>query len=1060
MPDAWNPSNPCVGCTPVNLEDQQIAVDDAWIGIDAAARHLAVPVRTMYRLAQKAQIPAVKVGRAWRFKRSVLDRHLQGAATGGSGPRTDPTAGRPNRWPPAGAQPPLAAPDGDLAAELAPLIDPAEIARHLQTRIRTLFGVDVVGLMRLEGDELVTLVGSDGLGVPAGARFQLGADSPLLGALRRDETWRNEDLASDLSPQSEPARRFGLGSLAGVPITFGGGTWGALIIAGLTPGRVPAATVDRLRAVAHQAGVALHNAQLLRDTVRWSQQLERIEALSRQLNRSRDVAAVADAVAAQIASVIDWHGLRFYLLAADGVTLEPIKLAYKVEHYAHHTPDLVRIRLGEGLGGHIAAGGEAEIVNDAAHDPRTHQIPGTDNVDESMILVPLRFEDETLGVLELFRLGLGAFDATDLRLAQIIGAQASVAIVNARQVEELERRSSALGRRLASERQLLAITERLLLHREGSAVFEAIADTLAEVVPHDTLTIYLVDRQAGCLVPALARDTYAEQIMATRPALGQGITGDVIDKGEAEIINDVNRDSRALQVPGTPIETEAMIVAPIRTSEGVIGALSLYRTSREFDQDDLELVRLFTNHVAIALENARTRDRLVEAAVTDPLTGLPNRRLFTDRVERALARRARSEKRVAVLFLDLDDFKLVNDSLGHAAGDDVLAAVGTRLRTCIRTTDTVARLGGDEFAVLLEDVEAEAEALAAAERIMAALAEPLPLPGRTVSVRASVGLALDRAEPGMTVVELLRNADTAMYQAKAAKPGRLAVFEPAMHARQVARLELEEQLREALAREQFRLVYQPIVALASGIIVGAEALLRWERGAGSAPIGPTEFVALAEQTSEIVEIGRWALNEASRQARRWQRDLNLPGFGISVNTSGRELGEAGFVDQVTTILADADLAADHLTLEITEGVMLADGSHAVTMLHALRNAGIHIVVDDFGTGYSSLGYLDRLPVDGIKIDRSFVLGLGPGRERSAIVAATLSFARALGLTVTAEGIETVDQLRRLHELNCPQGQGFLLSVPLAPEAMTALLAAGRTFPVPGRVRARPPRRVA
>ena len=1041
------------------VEDQGSGMDDAWIGIDEAARHLAIPARTMYRLAQRCQVPGVKVGRTWRFKRSVLDHHLQEAAPTAAAPHGGCTFEHSTAWPATAAVGHGTRPDADLAAELISLTDPSDIAHHLQDRLRILFGVDVVGLLRLDGDELVSLVGAEQLGVPPGARFPLQRGRPLLEALRRDEPWWIEDIASDPSGRNEPLRQLGLGSISCVPITFAGLTWGVLAIAGFAPGSVPAATVERLRSIANQAGLAIHNAQLLRETVRWSEQLERIEALSRLLNRSRDVATVADAVAAQIASVIDWHGLRFYLLQADGVTLEPIKLAYKVDHYAHHTPDLVRLRLGEGLGGHIAAGGEAEIVNDAAHDPRTRRVAGTDDVDESMIVVPLRFEDEVLGALELFRLGRGAFDATDLRLAQIVGAQASVAIVNARQVEELERRSAALERRLASERQLLAITERLLLHREGSAVFEAIADTLAEVVPHDTLTIYLVDRRAGCLVPALARDGYAEQILATRPALGQGITGNVIEKGEAEIINDVNRDPRALQVPGTPVDTEAMIVAPIRTSEGVIGALNLYRASREFDADDLELVRLFTNHVAIALENARTHDRLIEAAVTDPLTGLPNRRLFTDRVDHALARRSRTAKGVAVLFLDLDDFKLINDSLGHASGDEVLAAVGTRLRTCIRTMDTVARLGGDEFAVLLEDVAVEAEAIAAAERIVAALAEPLPLPGRTVPVRASVGVAFDRAEPGMTAVELLRNADTAMYEAKATKPGHLAMFEPVMHARQVARLELEGQLSEALARNQFHLVYQPIVALASGRIIGAEALIRWDRGA-RAPIGPAEFIALAEETGDIVEIGRWVLTEASRQARRWQRDLGLASFEISVNMSARELGESGFVAQVASIIAEADLAADHLTLEITEGVMLADETRAIAMLHALRETGIHVVVDDFGTGYSSLGYLHRLPVDGLKIDRSFVQGLGSGRERTAIVAATLSFARALGLTVTAEGVETADQLNRLRELGCGQVQGYLLSVPLAPDAMTTLLATRRTLPGPASVSAKVTPRVA
>ncbi len=437
--------------------------------------------------------------------------------------------------------------------------------------------------------------------------------------------------------------------------------------------------------------------------------------------------------------------------------------------------------------------------------------------------------------------------------------------------------------------------------------------------------------------------------------------------------------------------------------------------------------------------------------MTDPLTGLPNRRLFSDRVNHALSRRGRTGKGVAVLFLDLDGFKLVNDSLGHATGDEVLAAVGTRLRSCMRTTDTIARLGGDEFAILLEDVEADREAVAAAERVIEALALPLALPGREVSVRASIGAAMDRGASGISAVDLLRNADTAMYQAKATSRGRLALFEPAMHARQLVRLELEGELRQALRAGHLRLVYQPIVALATGQIIGAEALLRWDRD--GAPIGPDQFIPLAEETGDIVAIGRWVLAEACQQARRWQRETRLTDFAISVNTSARELAEPRFVAGVIGTLATTGLTPEHLTLEVTESVLLADETAAVETLRALRAAGVHIAVDDFGTGYSSLSYLDRLPVDGIKIDRSFVQGLAPGRGKSALVSATLGFARALGLTVTAEGVETEEQLRKLQELRCRLAQGFLLSRPLAPESLVELLASGRSFPSPPGARA-------
>ena len=773
------------------------------------------------------------------------------------------------------------------------------------------------------------------------------------------------------------------------------------------------------------------SSRLLSDARRWSQQLERIEALSRKLSRSRDVLSVAEAVASEIKSVIDWHGLRFFIVSRDEQTLEPIVLRSTVRHYAHETPQRLRIQIGHGLAGHVAASRVAEIVPDVRRDSRGAKIPDTDDVDESMIVVPLVYEDRVMGVLQLIRLGLGTFDATDLRLAEIVGAQAAVALSNARQLEELERRGAALERRLASQRQLLAITERLLLTRDRDQVFEAIADTLAEVVPFDTLTIYLVDRHNNCLVPMLARDPYADLILATRPALGQGITGDVIVKGEAECVNDTNHDPRAVNVPGTPHDDdESLIVAPVRSPDGVIGALNLYRNGHKFDDEDLELVKLFANHVAIALENAAINERLISAALTDPLTGLPNRRLFADRIEHALERRERTNRHMAVLFLDLDRFKLVNDGLGHAAGDAVLQAVGERLRAVLRAGDTVARLGGDEFGILLEYVSNQSDAHVTAQRILGALSDPLDIGGRAVTVRASIGLALDRDDEGMTADELLRDADTAMYRAKANGRGVVAVFEPSMLAHQLAKLEMDAELRAAIARGEFFVRYQPIVELATGCIAEVEALVRW-RHPKRGELGPGDFIDASEESGQIVDIGAWVVNEACRQARRWQLEHRAGrNLRVSVNTSAREVIETTFVDGIENALAESGLPADCLTLEITESMMLGEENVAIAALRRLRSLGVHVVIDDFGTGYSALSYLSHLPVDGLKIDRSFVQGLGVERQKTAIVSATIAFARGLGLAVTAEGIETEEQLRHLIALDCTRGQGFWFARPL------------------------------
>ena len=429
-------------------------------------------------------------------------------------------------------------------------------------------------------------------------------------------------------------------------------------------------------------------------------------------------------------------------------------------------------------------------------------------------------------------------------------------------------------------------------------------------------------------------------------------------------------------------------------------------------------------------ERRRLEAELTHQAYHDALTGLANRARFRDRVVAALDRAGGSPERIAVLFLDLDDFKRVNDSFGHAEGDRLLREVGERLLACTRGCDTVARLGGDEFAVLLTNVRDEAGIVTAAERITRAMDAPVSLRGALVTVGVSIGIA--SAAHATYPDALLRNADVAMYGAKARGKGRHLVFEPAMHAAVLMRLQLEDDLRGALAGGDFHLDFQPIVRLATGEVTGAEALVRWthaERGL----VEPARFIPLAEETGLIVPLGAWVLREACRQGRDWfDRHGTGPGgvpFTVSVNISARQLAEPTFVQQVRNTLEESRLHPSSLVLEITESVLMRDTETMVGRMRALKALGVRLAVDDFGTGYSSLSYLHRFPVDILKIDKSFVDAVGSGRAEPALARAIVALGESLGLTTVAEGIEREAQRAGLVALRCELGQGYLFARP-------------------------------
>jgi diguanylate cyclase (GGDEF)-like protein/PAS domain S-box-containing protein len=440
-------------------------------------------------------------------------------------------------------------------------------------------------------------------------------------------------------------------------------------------------------------------------------------------------------------------------------------------------------------------------------------------------------------------------------------------------------------------------------------------------------------------------------------------------------------------------------------------------------------------------EQKQAERDLRHVALHDPLTDLPNRMLFTERVSQALARKRRDpDYRFAILFLDFDDFKAVNDSLGHHAGDRLLVEIATRLQSAGRPGDLVARLGGDEFTVLLEEISGPADAERAARRIQQALAAPVLIQGREFFITASVGAALGD-EGYRRPEDLLRDADIAMYHAKAGGPAHYQLFDLPMRERAQARLEMQTDLRNALERNQFRILYQPVVELKTGRLRSFEALLRWHHPTRGV-VMPTEFIPVAEATGLIVPIGAWVLAEACQQAARWHRaSPRTSPIRISVNLSPRQLAHAQVVEDVRRALAVAGSSGMALQLEITESVLLGDGhgNVATDLLTELRLLGAELHVDDFGTGYSSLTYLHRFPLQAIKVDRSFVHRMGARRTDLEIVRSIVDLATTLGLRVIAEGVETQAQRERLITFGCELGQGFLFAEPLEPATAIVML---------------------
>jgi diguanylate cyclase (GGDEF)-like protein len=606
--------------------------------------------------------------------------------------------------------------------------------------------------------------------------------------------------------------------------------------------------------------------------------------------------------------------------------------------------------------------------------------------------------------LVIARLGTEDFEPTELLLLRGMAW-----------VLELAQRGyqtfAALNERQGVLEQLSRIQRGIAARVPLAEVFDTVTESALSLVGSELAVLHLLDRD-GLAVVSVSGTASELRPPAWALRLSAGVAEEVYEGDEL--------------VRSVPDEHgRAAMGAPVRENGATIGGLVVVspETPHAFGEAQQQALRTFADQVSVAMSDAKAQ-LAAQHAVRDPVTGLPNRVLFLNQLESALA----GGRRVHVLFLDLDRFKQVNDTLGHAVGDDLLSKVGRRLRESLRAGEMLARFGGDEYAVLLENTT-DANARRCAGRLLAALHDPYLVGSEEVVVGGSIGVATGVGTT--TPTELLRNADTAMYRAKHAGGGRIVAFEESMHAVLVHRRSIESELLRAVDDDGLRVVFQPIVGLRDRRLIAAETLVRWDHPTRG-PVAPAEFIPLAEETGLIVRLGRQVLQAACSQAAAWLEvveDGRAP--SVTVNVSARQLHDSGFLTDVRQVLADTRLDPDRLILEVTESTMVSDLDAVLELMLRLRELGVRLAIDDFGTGYSSLSYLRMFPVEILKVDRSFVDGITAPWQGRAFVQAIVRLAHALSMTAVAEGVETEDQVKALLEVGCDVGQGFLLARPMS-----------------------------
>ncbi len=597
---------------------------------------------------------------------------------------------------------------------------------------------------------------------------------------------------------------------------------------------------------------------------------------------------------------------------------------------------------------------------------------------------------------------------------------------------DLARSFNAMAARLGSQfnaLMTLADIDRAILSRlDVDRVLETVVMRMREIVPAEFVSVAVLDRNAGAMLRVYSRDHRGEDgLDIERSTCSEQETQALLVHPEGAWV-DASATPAPYTAPLQRLGARRMFVLPIIWNEAAVGAVVLgFSGDAVLSDEERARARDLGDRVGVAFATAVKDEQLYQQAHYDALTQLPNRLYFKDQLARRIVHAQRDRRRFALLFIDLDHFKKVNDSMGHAAGDDLLRQAAERLRRCVREADAVARLGGDEFTIVLSEIKMARDAEVVANNVIAAICAPFVIGTQEQYLSASVGMAIYPAD-GHTADELLRNADTAMYRAKESGRGRAVYFEERMNAAAQARVTFERDMRHAIEHDEFLVFYQPQMALASGAIAGAEALVRWDHPKRGL-LSPLHFIQLAEETGLIEPLGEWVLREACRQFVAWcEAGLKLP--RVAVNVSARQFKQRDFAGLVGTVLQETGMPANALELEVTE-TLLMDASRTVELtLGKLGALGVRIALDDFGTGYSSLAYLKRFPVDIVKIDRSFIKDLPADESSAAITAAIVAMAHALQKEVIAEGVAEAEQAVFLRRLRCDMMQGFHLSRPL------------------------------